>query len=146
MIGGQITIVSKVMNQVRTCLVLSQQIEYEQALRAGVYRGRACRAPRFDDSIVTPCEIPAGQWPMRDVMWAGFGFTIGTSTVKLYTGGQEVVVAEVVGGTKLRVRPAPGDTIDGDTGPVPISKHGSRTFVSDGVSNWITISQVGSPG
>ena len=27
----------------------------------------------FDDSVVTPCEIPAGTWPMKDVMWAGFG-------------------------------------------------------------------------
>jgi len=26
----------------------------------------------FDDSLA-PCEIPAGQWPMKDVMWAGFG-------------------------------------------------------------------------
>jgi hypothetical protein len=75
------------------------------------------------------------------------GFTIGgSSTVKLYTGGQEVVVAEVSGGTKLKVRSAPGDTIDGEGNAVHISKHGSRTFVSDGVSNWITISQVGSPG
>src|SRR6516164_6610991 len=27
----------------------------------------------FDDSVATPCEIPAGTWPMKDVMWAGFG-------------------------------------------------------------------------
>lgn len=27
----------------------------------------------FDDSVVTPCQIPAGNWPMKDVMWAGFG-------------------------------------------------------------------------
>lgn len=75
------------------------------------------------------------------------GFTIGgSSTVKLYTGSQEVVVAEVSGGTKLKVRSAPGGTIDGEGNAVHISKHGSRTFVSDGVSNWITISQVGSPG
>ena len=40
-----------------------------------------------------------------------------------------------------RMLPAPGDTIDGG-GPVHIHKHGSRTFVSDGVSNWITISEV----
>lgn len=74
------------------------------------------------------------------------GFTIGLSSgVSLYTGGQEVVVAEVVGGNKLSVRPAPGDTIDGDSGSVRIGKHGSRTFVSDGVSNWITISVVGNP-
>jgi len=70
------------------------------------------------------------------------GFMIGTTTVSLYSGGQEVVVAEVVGGSKLKVRPHPGDTIDGDMHPVHIGKHGSRTFVSDGVSNWITISKV----
>jgi hypothetical protein len=69
------------------------------------------------------------------------GFTIGNGNVKLYTGGQEVVVAEVVGGAKLRVRPAPGNTIDGGTGAVHIGRHGSRTFISDGVSNWITISE-----
>ena len=69
-------------------------------------------------------------------------FTIGNSTVSLYSGGQEVVVAEVVGGSKLKVRPAPGDTIDGEASQVHIGKHGSRTFVSDGVSNWITISEV----
>ena len=70
------------------------------------------------------------------------GFTFGTSAVGLYSGGQEVVVAEVVGGSKLQVRAAQGETIDGDTNPVSIGKHGSRTFVSDGVSNWITISEV----
>jgi hypothetical protein len=68
------------------------------------------------------------------------GFKIGNSSVELYSGGQEVVVAEVVGGSRLKVRPSPGDTIDGGT-VVHIGKHGSRTFVSDGVSNWITISE-----
>jgi hypothetical protein len=70
------------------------------------------------------------------------GFVVGNSSVNLYTGGQEVVVAEVVGGSKLKVRPAPGNTIDGSADPVHIGKHGSRTFESDGVSNWITISEV----
>jgi len=42
----------------------------------------------------------------------------------------------------LKVRPAPGNTIDGSAHPVHIGKHGSSTFVSDGVSNWITISEV----
>jgi hypothetical protein len=70
------------------------------------------------------------------------GFVVGNSSVNLYTGGQEVVVAEVVGGSKLKVRPAPGNTIDGSADPVQIGKNGSRTFVSDGVSNWITISEV----
>ena len=70
------------------------------------------------------------------------GFTIGNTSVTLYSGGQEVVIAEVAGGSGLRVGPASGDTIDGDTGLVKIGKHGSRTFVSDGSSNWITISQV----
>ena len=70
------------------------------------------------------------------------GFKIGSTDVKLYTGGQEVVVAEVVGGKHLKVRPAPGDTIDEYSGPIHIRKHCSKTFVSDGVSNWITISDV----
>jgi hypothetical protein len=70
------------------------------------------------------------------------GFKIGTSSVSLYSGGQEVVVAEVVGGSHLNVRPGSGDTIDGSANPVHIAKHGSRTFVSDGVSNWIAISAV----
>jgi hypothetical protein len=61
----------------------------------------------------------------------------------MYTGGQELIVAEVAGGTHLKVAPFAGDTIDGDTGPVSISAHGSRTFVSDGVSHWITTSVVG---
>jgi hypothetical protein len=69
-------------------------------------------------------------------------FFVGNSTIPLYSGGQEVVVAEVVGGSNLKVQPAPGDTIDGSADPVHIGKHGSRTFVSDGVSNWITISEV----
>lgn len=73
------------------------------------------------------------------------GFVIGNGAVTLYSGGSEVVVAEVAGGSKLKVRPAPGETIDGDTHPVHIGKHGSRTFVSDGVSNWITISEVRHP-
>ena len=73
------------------------------------------------------------------------GFKIGLGNVELYTGGQEVVVAEVEGGTKLKVRPTGGDTIDRSMNPVPIHRHGSRTFVSDGVSNWITISEVGAP-
>ena len=73
------------------------------------------------------------------------GFTISSGNVKLYSGGQEVVVAEVVGGEHLKVRAAPGDTIDGSSVEIHIGKHGSRTFVSDGVSNWITISEVRPP-
>ncbi len=75
---------------------------------------------------------------------SGFGVG-GNVSVPLYTGGQEVVVAEVIGGSKLKVSPSGSDTNDGDTGPVHIGKHGSRTFASDGVSNWITISEVRQP-
>jgi hypothetical protein len=71
----------------------------------------------------------------------GFGIA-GNLSVPLYSGGQEVVVAEVAGGLHLKVAPSPGDTIDGHVNPVAIGKHGSRTFISDGVSNWITISKV----
>jgi hypothetical protein len=75
------------------------------------------------------------------------GFTVGNSSIPLYTGGQEVVVAEVVGGLNLTVGPSVGDTIDGYTGLVYIGAHGSRTFLSDGYSNWITTSIVfRSPG
>ena len=51
---------------------------------------------------------------------------------------QEVVVAEVTGGAHLRVRPSPGDTIDGFPGNVAIGAYESRTFISDGETNWIT--------
>jgi hypothetical protein len=70
------------------------------------------------------------------------GFTIGNSPIDLYSGGQEVVVAEVVGGLNLTVSPSAGDTIDGYTGLIQIGAHGSRTFVSDGYNNWITTSIV----
>jgi hypothetical protein len=58
--------------------------------------------------------------------------------VATYSGGQEVVIAEVSGGAHLRVRPAGGDTIDGFTAAVRIGAFESRTFASDGESNWIT--------
>jgi hypothetical protein len=70
------------------------------------------------------------------------GTLTGPLAVSLYSGGQEVIVAEVIGGSKLKVSPSGSDTIDGDPGPVHIARHGSRTFASDGVSNWITISEV----
>jgi len=69
------------------------------------------------------------------------GFTVGTSTVPVYSGGQEVVIAEVAGGNKLKVAPAPGDTIDGSADDVKIRRRGSKTFISDGLDNWITISE-----
>ncbi len=70
------------------------------------------------------------------------GFTIGQTSIPLYSGGQEVAIAEVMGGTGLEVSPAAGDTIDGSTAAKSIGKFGSRTLISDGVSNWITISKV----
>jgi hypothetical protein len=67
------------------------------------------------------------------------GFTMGVAgDVALYSGGQEVVVAEVTGGAHLKVRPSPGDTIDEFPGNVAIGAYESRTFISDGESNWIT--------
>lgn len=59
--------------------------------------------------------------------------------IPLYTGGQEIVVAEVAGGKNLKVQASSGNTIDGSTGPVKIKAHESRIFASDGESNWITI-------
>ena len=72
------------------------------------------------------------------------GFTMGAAgAVALYSGGQEVIVAELEGGPLLRVAPAPDDKIDGvANAEVKIAGHGSRTFVSDGVNNWITIAVV----
>jgi hypothetical protein len=70
------------------------------------------------------------------------GFTVGNSSIALYSGGQEIVVAEVAGGLNLTVSPSVGDTIDGYTGLVYIGAHGSRTFLSDGFNNWITTSIV----
>lgn len=72
------------------------------------------------------------------------GFTMGAAgLVAVYTGGQEVIVAELEGGPLLKVTPATGDKIDGVTNAqVRIAPHGSRTFISDGVDNWITISVV----
>jgi len=70
------------------------------------------------------------------------GFTVGNTQIPLYSGGQEVVIAEVMGGTGLRVSPSANDKIDGNTIPVAIGAHGSRTLISDGASNWITISRV----
>jgi hypothetical protein len=72
------------------------------------------------------------------------GFTFGSSTppIPLYSDGQELVVAEVAGGAGLRVAPTVGDTIDLGAGSVPIAAHGSRTFVSDGETNWITTAVV----
>jgi hypothetical protein len=68
------------------------------------------------------------------------GFTFSAQLpVPLYTGGQEIVVAEVAGGDNLRVRAAAGNTIDGATEPVRIRAGESRIFASDGESNWITI-------
>jgi hypothetical protein len=52
-----------------------------------------------------------------------------------------VVVAEVAGGPRLAVRPAQGDTIDGSPGEVKIGRRRSKTFISDGLDNRITISQ-----
>lgn len=72
------------------------------------------------------------------------GFTMGVAgLVHVYTGGQEVIVAELEGGALLKVTPEAGDKIDGVTNAqVRISPHGSRTCISDGVDNWITISVV----
>ena len=72
------------------------------------------------------------------------GFTMGAAgVVPVYLGGQEVIVAELEGGPRLKVSPTAGDKIDGVPGAeVRIAPHGSRTFLSDGLDNWITISVV----
>jgi hypothetical protein len=71
------------------------------------------------------------------------GFTMGQAAVPVYSGGQEAIVAELEGGPRLRVSPTAGDKIDGVLeAEVRIAPHGSRTFLSDGLDNWITISVV----
>jgi hypothetical protein len=57
----------------------------------------------------------------------------------LYTGGSEIIIAEVAGGQKLQVAASPGDTIDGSTAAIKIKGHEARTLISDGADNWITI-------
>jgi hypothetical protein len=66
------------------------------------------------------------------------GFVVRTG-IALYTGGQEMVVAEVAGGRKLEVKASSGDTIDGSSDPIRFRAHESRIFASDGEDNWITI-------
>jgi hypothetical protein len=74
----------------------------------------------------------------------GFRFSSQDPTF-LYTGGQEIIVAEVAGGENLQVRAFPGDTtsprdtIDGSPDPVHFEAHQARTFASDGLNNWITL-------
>ncbi|MGC2420188.1 MAG: hypothetical protein WA405_00895 [Candidatus Acidiferrales bacterium] len=98
-------------------------------------------------NVLILCDCTAGGFIQSLPAIAG-GFTIGNTQIPLYSGGQEVVIAEVRGGTGLQVSPGmntttnKSDTIDGSTASVPIGAHGSRTFISDGASNWITISKV----
>lgn len=66
------------------------------------------------------------------------GFSV-RSGIPLYSGGQEMVVAEVGGGNKLEIIASPGDTIDGSAGAVRFKPHESRILASDGENNWITI-------
>jgi hypothetical protein len=81
---------------------------------------------------------------------AGAGFTVtlpkiaggflfsAQDPMPLYTGGSEIVIAEVAGGNKLEVAASPGDTIDGSTAAIKIKRKGARTLISDGADNWIT--------
>lgn len=56
----------------------------------------------FDDSLVAHdphCEIPAGQWPMKDVMWAGFGPRPGVPrTIVHILSGAEFTDLRMIGG------------------------------------------------
>ena len=73
------------------------------------------------------------------------GFSV-RAGIPLYTGGQEMVVAEVAGGKKLSVKASPGDTIDGAVDAVRFRAHESRIFASDGENDWITIASHNSRG
>ena len=98
-------------------------------------------------NVLILCDCSAGGFT-QGLPAIASGFTIANTQIPLYSGGQEVVIAEVAGGTGLQVSPGTNtttnknDTIDGHPGPVTIGPHGSRTLISDGASNWITISRV----
>jgi len=75
----------------------------------------------FDDSLVfgsanPGCQIPAGQWPMKDVMWAGFGPRSGVSrsTVVIRSGAQFAGLRMIGGQITIINLAAPPD-------PSPIS-------------------------
>jgi hypothetical protein len=104
----------------------------------------------------TKVELPVGTFAKPNELLRcdghgedGHGFTQTLPKIKggffvragiaLYTGGQELVIAEVGGGRKLQIKASAGDTIDGSAGAVRFRAHESRILASDGENDWITI-------
>jgi hypothetical protein len=73
----------------------------------------------FDDSVGTPCKIPAGTWPMKDVIWAGFGPRQGVPrTVVAILSGAVFTDLRMIGGQITIVNQATG------AAPSPVSDFG----------------------
>lgn len=61
-------------------------------------QGAGRKIIEFDDSLA-PYEIPAGTWPMKDVMWAGFGPRLGVPcTIVIILSGAEFTDLRMIGG------------------------------------------------
>ena len=84
----------------------------------------------FDDSLVLPlpCKVPSGTWPMKDVMWAGFGPRPGVprTTVAILSGA-EFTDLRMIGGQITIVNEAKG------AAPSPVSDFGLRDHVQIGL-------------
>jgi hypothetical protein len=81
----------------------------------------------FDDSLA-PCEIPAGTWPMKDVMWAGFGPRPGVPrTIVNILSGAEFTDLRMIGGQITIVNHATGNAHS------PVSDFGSGDHVQIGM-------------
>ena len=58
----------------------------------------------------TPCQIPAGNWPMKDVMWAGFGPRQGQPRTNVaILSGAEFTDLRMIGGQITIVNQATGN-------------------------------------
>ncbi len=62
-----------------------------------------------------------------------------TTPGALESTGLVVVIKNEVGGNVINVSPAAGETIEGSVETTVIPARGARTFMSDGISNWIII-------
>lgn len=73
---------------------------------------------------------------------AGAAIGSATSTVGILDSTSAVVIVKnQLGANNVNVSPDPAtpDTIEGGAGPVAVPPGGSRTFMSDGISNWIIV-------
>lgn len=67
----------------------------------------------------------------------GQGQTDGTN----YTGGQTLMIKNLIGANNVNVSPEAGDTIDGGAGPVAVAAGQCVSFLSDGVNNWLIVAR-----